>query len=149
MVEMPGIEPGSNVYKEGSYDHVLLDSLHPSEENGERGRGLTLQSGNRHVSRCPTSLVTPSSSSEDQEVDVSAEARTYANANAGCGISLATSASPASAALRNAVVAFVVCSSGCRVPLQTRIETQAMQNHAVESLSSPVMRKSFTMSIAV
>lgn len=29
MVEMPGVEPGSNVYAEGLYDHVLLVTLHP------------------------------------------------------------------------------------------------------------------------
>lgn len=29
LVEMPGVEPGSNVYIEGPYDHVLLNSLRP------------------------------------------------------------------------------------------------------------------------
>lgn len=29
VVEMPGVEPGSNVYTEGQYDHDLLDSLIP------------------------------------------------------------------------------------------------------------------------
>ena len=35
LVEMPGVEPGSNVYAAGQYDHVLLDSLHSSEKNRE------------------------------------------------------------------------------------------------------------------
>ncbi len=26
VVEMPGVEPGSNVYAEGLYDHVVLSS---------------------------------------------------------------------------------------------------------------------------
>ncbi len=29
MVEMPGVEPGSNVYADGQYDHDLLSSLGP------------------------------------------------------------------------------------------------------------------------
>lgn len=76
MVEMPGVEPGSNVYDEGQYDHVLLSSLSPSEKNRERVRVMTLESGVRHVSRNPTSLVTPFQSSEDQKGGVSAEVRT-------------------------------------------------------------------------
>lgn len=29
MVEMPGVEPGSNVYANGQYDHDPSDSLSP------------------------------------------------------------------------------------------------------------------------
>ena len=70
MVEMPGVEPGSNVYAEGLYDHGLLNSLIPSEKNRERERVMTLDSGVRHVSRNPTPLVTLHLSSEDQERSV-------------------------------------------------------------------------------
>lgn len=41
MVEMPGIEPGSNVASRSQYDYVLFNSLLPLEEDEERGRGLT------------------------------------------------------------------------------------------------------------
>ena len=34
---MPGVEPGSNVYAEGQYDHVLLNSSALSEKNREKG----------------------------------------------------------------------------------------------------------------
>ncbi len=36
VVEMPGVEPGSNVYAEGLYDHVPLVLRHPERET-EKG----------------------------------------------------------------------------------------------------------------
>lgn len=66
VVEMPGVEPGSNVYTEGLYDYVSLSSLGPSERNRERARVMTQLSGARRVSRDPTSLMTPHPLSEDR-----------------------------------------------------------------------------------
>lgn len=35
---MPGVEPGSNVYEEGPYDHVLLRYSMPVREEQTKGR---------------------------------------------------------------------------------------------------------------
>ncbi len=37
VVEMPGVEPGSNVYHEGLYDHVVLSSSPSLENSREKG----------------------------------------------------------------------------------------------------------------
>ena len=70
MVEMPGVEPGSNVYEEGLYDHGPLVSPRRQREPERGGRvdakfRTVVASGDS-----PTSLMTLSRSSEDQPVSV-------------------------------------------------------------------------------
>lgn len=67
VVEMPGVEPGSNVYAEGLYDHGPLISpcLQREPEKGRRDGTIFRNVAVPYDS--PTSLVTFHLSSEDQE----------------------------------------------------------------------------------
>lgn len=67
MVEMPGVEPGSNVYAKGQYDHVPSNSLSPSGRNKERVRVMTEGCWLSAPSDGkPAPLVTPHPLSEDR-----------------------------------------------------------------------------------
>ena len=69
-MEMPGVEPGSNVYAEGQYDHGPLISPRRQRGTEKGGRGDAIFRNVVASRDNPTSLVTPLQSSEDQEGSV-------------------------------------------------------------------------------
>ena len=67
VVEMPGVEPGSNVEMAGLYDHVSSISRAHEGRDEESARGLMRKCRRVIASRdAPTSLMTPRPLSEDR-----------------------------------------------------------------------------------